>query len=108
MPIVAFIVGARYPITSVGSSLRHFAADVCAYKISPERFAKNPKDFPKEVLLDIAIVLSKVVSTFASDDDDDEEESGDWHTDEDEDEEDNNGNQDAGLHEPGIHSLNPH
>ena len=66
-------MGARYPITSVGSPLWHFAADFCAYKISPERFAENPEDFPKEVLLDMAIVLSKAVSTFAPDDNDEEE-----------------------------------
>jgi hypothetical protein len=52
----------------------------------------------------MAIVLSKAVSTYAHDVGDNG--LGDWDTDEDEDEDDN-GNQDAGLHEPGIHSLNP-
>lgn len=92
-----------YDHTSVGSPLRDFAADVCAYKVGSERFAEAPDDFPKEVLLDMAIVLSKAVQTFAPDDDDDA--AGDWDTDSDEEEEDN-ANDNDGV-EPGDHSLNP-
>ncbi len=96
-----------YEHTSVGSPLRNFAADLCAYKVSPERFAEAPDDFPKEVLLDMAIVLSKAVQTFAPDDDDDA--AGDWDTDseeEDEDEEEDSANNDDSV-ESGDYSLNP-
>jgi hypothetical protein len=70
---------------------------------------KSPKTSRKRFfwIWPLYSAFSKAVSTFAPDDDE-EEEAGDWHTDEDEDEEDDNGNQDTGLHEPGIHSLNPH
>jgi hypothetical protein len=107
-----------YEHTSVGSPLRDFAADVCAYKVSPERFSEAPDDFPKEVLLDMAIVLSKAVQMFAPDDDDDA--AGDWDTDSDSDEdedededegeddeegEEDNANNDDSV-EPGDDSLN--
>jgi hypothetical protein len=67
-----------YEHTTVGSPLRNFAADICAYKISPEGFAAHSEDFPKEVLLDMAMILSKAVSIWRHDDithsDDEEEE----------------------------------
>ena len=70
-----------YEHTTAGSPLRNFAIDICAYKISAEGFAAHPEDFPKEVLLDMAIVLSKAVSIWRHDDitnsDDEEEEHSD-------------------------------
>jgi hypothetical protein len=52
--------------------------------ISSELFAENPEAFPKEVLLDMAIVLSKTVLIFEPDNDDDG--AGDWDINKDEDE----------------------
>ncbi|KAE9374852.1 hypothetical protein N431DRAFT_222563 [Stipitochalara longipes BDJ] len=82
-----------YEHTTVGSPLRNFAADICAYKISPEGFASHPEDFPKEVLLDMAMVLSKAVSIWRHDDvtnidDEEEPHSDDYISDSEEDEED--------------------
>lgn len=72
-----------YDHTIPESPLRNFAADICAYKVSPEGFADHPEHFPKEVLLDMAIVLSKAVTLC-----DDESEDEDEEDEEDEDEED--------------------
>lgn len=85
-----------YEHTTVGSPLRNFATDICAYKISPEGFAAHPDDFPKEVLLDMAMVLSKAVSIWRHDDvtnsdDEEEEHSDDLISDSDEDEEEGEG-----------------
>jgi BTB/POZ domain len=85
-----------YEHTTAGSPLRNFATDICAYKISPEGFAAHPDDFPKEVLLDMAMVLSKAVSIWRHDDvtnsdDEEEEHSDDLISDSDEDEEEGEG-----------------
>jgi hypothetical protein len=61
-----------YDHTVLGSPLRKFAADICAYKVSTEGFADHPEHFPKEVLLDMAIVLSEAV-TLCDDEPEDEE-----------------------------------
>jgi hypothetical protein len=80
-----------YDHTSVGSPLRDFAVDVCAYNVTPEGFAKAPDDFPKEVLLDMAIVLSKAMEDFAPKDDDDAARIGDTDSHEQENANDNDG-----------------
>jgi hypothetical protein len=72
--------------------LRNFAADICAYKVSPEGFADHPEHFPKEVLLDMAIVLSEAVTLC---DDEPEEEEDDVEKDEDEEDDGEEDDEDA-------------
>ena len=50
-----------YETTSIGSPLRRFAVDQCAWTMPSGRFESSPGAFPHALLIDLAIVFSEAV-----------------------------------------------